>query len=130
MTSIIAPSVLSGSQVGGFFNGSIANLQALAGRHSLPTPDVRARRSPFAQILSNPIAGLAHRFGPSSKQLQHSMDQPGEVIWPILSDRSGAAKDPGPHRFVQFGGTGAPERMHKFLDTTHRKPLLPLHLQV
>ena len=95
-----------------------------------PPQDRACEAFAFAQILSNPIAGLAHRFGPSSKQLQHSMDQPGESFGRFSVTAQATAKDPGPHRFVQFDWTDAPERMHKFLDTTHRKPLLPLHLQV
>ena len=60
---------------------SIANLQATCWpAFPCPTPRRACEAFAFAQILSNPIAGLAPRFGPSSKQLQHSMDQPGEAF--------------------------------------------------
>ena len=131
LTSTISSSALSGAQVGGLIKGQSRTCRQRAGRHSTAHPQtVRARRSPSLRSFSNPIAGLAPRFGPKFETTSAQHGSAGRIIWPILSDRSGAAKDPGRHRFVQFDWTDAAERMHKFLDTTHRKPLLPLHLQV
>ncbi len=80
LTSIIAPSVLSGSQVGGFFNLQSRTCRHLLAGIPLPYPRRTCEAFAFSQILSNPIAGLAPRFGPSSKQLQYSMGQPGEAF--------------------------------------------------
>jgi hypothetical protein len=99
---------------------------------AFPCPPIRraCEAFDFSQILSNPMAGLVPRFGPSSKQLQYSMDQPGEAFGRFSVTAQATPRALAAYRFVQLEGTEAPERMHKFLDTTHRKPLLPLRLQV
>ena len=96
----------------------------------LPYPRRACEAFAFSQILSNPMAWLSPRFGPSSKQLQYSMDRPGGALGRFSVIAQATPKVLGLHRSVQFDTTDAPERMHKFLDTTHWKPLLPLHLQV
>ena len=84
LTSTISSSVLSGAEVGGFFKGQSRTCRQMRWPAFPAHPKtVRARAFAFAQILSDPIAGLAHRFGSSSKQLQHSMDQPGESFGPF-----------------------------------------------
>ena len=56
---------------------AIATLQATCWP-AFPRPAPRRACEAFAfpRILSNPKAGLSLRFGPSSKQLQYSIDQP------------------------------------------------------
>ena len=110
---------------------SIAIMQATCWADiPLPHPRRAFEAFAFSQVLSNPMAWLSPRFGLSSKQLQYRMDQPGGAFGRFSVIAQAAPKVLGPHRSVQFDRTDAPERMHKFLDTTHWKPLLPPHLQV
>jgi hypothetical protein len=88
LTSIIASRVLSGAQVGAFFNGQSRPCRQLAGRHSPALlPDVRARRSPSLESSAIPKPGyrsdlalVRNNFSTASiSRAEHSADSQ----WPL-----------------------------------------------
>ena len=88
---------------------SIATLQATCWpAFPCPSPRYACEAFAFSQILSNPKAGPSPRFGPSSKQLQYSIDQRGGAFGRFSVPPQATPKVRAPHRLSSSTGPTHP----------------------